>query len=184
MIDGIHYRETRAIRPHPEEPRSCPFSSVLPVHPRTPSARRSSNATNLPFNPFFSTCIHLTLVAAVVYFSFSAGSLRPRRKPRLMHLLAYRYNCRAIIRAGLPSRRPSRDHLLPRPLCSLSLSFFPYHRRLRPSFSDRRVSRSFSVPSSLQVDDERSGRTPFDVRFGEIDEWRVPRNSRDLRETN
>lgn len=56
MIDGIHYRETRAIRPHPEEPGSflCPFSSILffpsllhpSVHP--PSYR----------DPFFLPYMH------------------------------------------------------------------------------------------------------------------------------
>lgn len=108
MIDGIHYRETRAIRPHPEEPGSflCPFSSSPPPYTLHP----------LTLDPFFipytrSCCLFLFLRCLSVCST-------------LMHLLAYRYNCRAIIKAGLSFSLP------PDPT-----SFFSLTLPLYPSFS-------------------------------------------------
>lgn len=108
MIDGIHYRETRAIRPHPEEPGSflCPFSSSPPPYTLHP----------LTLDPFFipytrSCCLFLFLRCLSVCST-------------LMHLLAYRYNCRAIIKAGLSFSLP------PDPTSFFSLTFPLY-----PSFS-------------------------------------------------
>lgn len=107
MIDEIHYRETRAIRPHPFPPSLPP-----PSNP----------------NLFFFFLVHTRSQSCLFLFLryLSACST-------LMHLLAYRYNCRAIIKAGLsfflslfllplPSLCPRCSILFPLlPSCRLSL---------------------------------------------------------------
>lgn len=121
MIDGIHYRETRAIRPHPEEPGSflCPFSSSPPPYTLHP----------LTLDPFFipytrSCCLFLFLRCLSVCST-------------LMHLLAYRYNCRAIIKAGLSFSLPPIQ-----PPFSLLPSLFI------PLFLSSSISRPFLDPDS------------------------------------
>lgn len=86
MIDGIHYRETRAIRPHPEESGSFLSLFLLPFP--LPTLRTSTLSPCSLLSPAHTRCLFLFLSCLSVCST-------------LMHLLAYRYNCRAIIKAGL-----------------------------------------------------------------------------------
>lgn len=163
MIDGIHYRETRAIRPHPEEPGSflCPFSSILffpsllhpSVHP--PSYR----------DPFFLPYMHSYPVLSISLSQFFLLSVCST----LMHLLAYRYNCRAIIKAGLSSLPllPPSPYLPPiQPPFSLLPSSLP--SLFIPLFLSFSISRPFLDPDS-QCISQPFNLCPYSILFAITD---------------
>lgn len=102
MIDGIHYRETRAIRPHPEEPGSFLSLFLLPSPPPTPLRTPTLSSSSLP-SPAHTRCLSQLCST-------------------LMHLLAYRYNCRAIIKAGLSFPPPSSSPPIQPPFSPLPSS--------------------------------------------------------------
>lgn len=107
MIDGIHYRETRAIRPHPEESGSFLSLSLDPLLPFPPPPLRTP--TPLPWS--LLSPVHALVVSCCLFLFLRCLSVCST----LMHLLAYRYNCRAIIKAGLFFSLPPSCRPLPTP---------------------------------------------------------------------
>lgn len=159
MIDGIHYRETRAIRPHPEESGSFLSLSLDPLFPFPPPPLRTP--TPLPWS--LLSPVHALVVSCCLFLFLRCLSVCST----LMHLLAYRYNCRAIIKAGLffslsllppPPIQPPFS-LLPSSLPSLFIPLFLL------SFS---ISRPFLDPDS-QCISQPFNLCPYSILFAITD---------------